>query len=282
MKIFYNSIYDSKNVIHNDQSIFQYIAHGTKQEKKGLVDSLVGIDRERLSFYHANKDNPRALLDAINFFEGLHGTDNNGDFWLGEGYEQIIPRSAIPRIKTESLPELKATNNKLCLSSKSYVSYTSKGGVAFACAVGKQDLGLAHTESMFWLESGRGATKDYKEMFSTASVIGGLIRDSINGLYWTPKADVRQALANVGIKPGKFSISVDGEERTYYLYENGKVITEKVALNLVDRYNRMNFLKGHSVGDEVTVFGRKYKIDEDGHIHVPTENFWVSGEFNTK
>lgn len=66
------------------------------------------------------------------------------------------------------------------------------------------------------------------------------------------------------------------------LYENGKVITEKVALELVDRYNRMNFLKNHSVGDEVTVFGRKYKIDEDGHIHVPTEDFWVSGEFNTK
>lgn len=66
------------------------------------------------------------------------------------------------------------------------------------------------------------------------------------------------------------------------LYENGKVITEKVALELVDRYNRMNFLKNHSVGDEVTVFGRKYKIDEDGHIHVQTEDFWVSGEFNTK
>lgn len=282
MKIFYNSIYDSKNVIHNDQSIFQYITHGTKQEKKGPVDSLVGIDRERFSFYLENRNNPRALLDAINFFEGLHGTDNNGDFWLGEGYEQIIPKSAIPRIKTEALPELKATNNKLCLSSRSYVSYTSKGGVAFACAVGKQNLMLASTESAFWFESRRRATKDYKEMFKTTLVIGNLIADSTNGLYWTPKADVRQALANVGIKPGKFSISIDGEERTYYLYEDGRVDTEKVALDLVDRYNRMNFLKGHSVGDEVTVFGRKYKIDEDGHIHVPTENFWVSGEFNTK
>ena len=154
--------------------------------------------------------------------------------------------------------------------------------MAFACAVGKQNLRLAYTESVFWFESGRGATKDYKEMFSTMSIIGGLIRHSINGLHGTPKADVRQALANVGIKPGKFSISVDGEERTYFLYEDGRVDTEKVALDLVDRYNRMNFLKGHSVGDEVTVFGRKYKIDEDGHIHVPTENFWVSGEFNTK
>lgn len=280
MKVFYDSIYSTKDMMYDNRSLLEYISPKKTERKQPLFDSLVGIDRARLSFYRENKKDTRTLLDTINFFEG--GSNyGNGYFALGEGHAQVIPGEAIPRIKTESLPELKAAGNKLCLSSKTYLAYTSKGGTSYPCAFSGRGLGLAFTESMLGDYRNKGGFNDYKEMVNTTAIIGSLIRDGVNGLHMVSRKKVKDALANVGIKPGKFTISVDGKDRVYYLAEDGKVRSEKQALELVDRYNRFTYLHNHSVGDEVTVFGRKYKIDETGHIHVPTEDFWDSGEIDT-
>lgn len=280
MKVFYDSIYSTKDMMYDNRSLLEYISPKKTERKQPLFDSLVGIDRARLSFYRENKKDTRTLLDTINFFEG--GSNyGNGYFALGEGHAQVIPGEAIPRIKTESLPELKAAGNKLCLSSKTYLAYTSKGGTSYPCAFSGWGLGLAFTESMLGDYRNKGGFNDYKEMVNTTAIIGSLIRDGVNGLHMVSRKKVKDALANVGIKPGKFTISVDGKDRVYYLAEDGKVRSEKQALELVDRYNRFTYLHNHSVGDEVTVFGRKYKIDETGHIHVPTEDFWDSGEIDT-
>lgn len=280
MKVFYDSVYSTKDMMYDNRSLLEYISPKKTERKQPLFDSLVGIDRARLSFYRENKKDTRTLLDTINFFEG--GSNyGNGYFALGEGHAQVIPGEAIPRIKTESLPELKAAGNKLCLSSKTYLAYTSKGGTSYPCAFSGRGLGLAFTESMLGDYRNKGGFNDYKEMVNTTAIIGSLIRDGVNGLHMVSRKKVKDALANVGIKPGKFMISVDGKDRVYYLAEDGKVRSEKQALELVDRYNRFTYLHNHSVGDEVTVFGRKYKIDETGHIHVPTEDFWDSGEIDT-
>lgn len=280
MKVFYDSVYSTKDMMYDNRSLLEYISPKKTERKQPLFDSLVGIDRARLSFYRENKKDTRTLLDTINFFEG--GSNyGNGYFALGEGHAQVIPGEAIPRIKTESLPELKAAGNKLCLSSKTYLAYTSKGGTSYPCAFSGRGLGLAFTESMLGDYRNKGGFNDYKEMVNTTAIIGSLIRDGVNGLHMVSRKKVKDALANVGIKPGKFTISVDGKDRVYYLAEDGKVRSEKQALELVDRYNRFTYLHNHSVGDEVTVFGRKYKIDETGHIHVPTEDFWDSGEIDT-
>ncbi len=280
MKVFYDSIYSTKDMMYDNRSLLEYISPKKTERKQPLFDSLVGIDSARLSFYRENKKDARTLLDTINFFEG--GSNyGNGYFALGEGHAQVIPGEAIPRIKTESLPELKAAGNKLCLLSKTYLAYTSKGGTSYPCAFSGQGLGLAFTESMLGDYRNKGGFNDYKEMVNTTAIIGSLIRDGVNGLHMVSRKKVKDALANVGIKPGKFTISVDGKDRVYYLAEDGKVRSEKQALELVDRYNRFTYLHNHSVGDEVTVFGRKYKIDETGHIHVPTEDFWDSGEIDT-
>lgn len=281
MKVFYDSIYSTKDMMYDNRSLLEYISPKKTERKQPLFDSLVGIDSARLSFYRENKKDARTLLDTINFFEGVSGYNGNGYFHLGDEHGQIIPGEAIPRIKTESLPELKAAGNKLCLSSKTYLAYTSKGGTSYPCAFSGRGLGLAFTESMLGDYRNKGGFNDYKEMVNTTAIIGSLIRDGVNGLHMVSRKKVKDALANVGIKPGKFTISVDGKDRVYYLAEDGKVRSEKQALELVDRYNRFTYLHNHSVGDEVTVFGRKYKIDETGHIHVPTEDFWDSGEIDT-
>lgn len=38
---------------------------------------------------------------------------------------------------------------------------------------------------------------------------------------------VKNVLANVGITPGKFRVSVDGQEKVYYMADDGEIYTEK-------------------------------------------------------
>ena len=68
----------------------------------------------------------------------------------------------------------------------------------------------------------------------------------------------------------------------YYIFLNndGEIYTEKRALDRIDMYNKNTWLNNQSVGDKIMVFGREYPICEDGHIHVPTEDFWTSGRCN--
>ena len=89
---------------------------------------------------------------------------------------------------------------------------------------------------------------------------------------------VKNVLANVGITPGKFRVSVDGQEKVYYMADDGEIYTEKRALDRIDMYNKNTWLNNQSVGDKIMVFGREYPIGEDGHIHVPTEDFWIVQE----
>ena len=59
-----------------------------------------------------------------------------------------------------------------------------------------------------------------------------------------------------------------------------EIYTKKRALDRIDMYNKNTWLNNQSVGDKIMVFGREYPIGEDGHIHVPTEDFWTSGRCN--
>ena len=62
--------------------------------------------------------------------------------------------------------------------------------------------------------------------------------------------------------------------------DDGQIYTEKSAKDTVAMYNRNIWLKNQSAGDKIMVFGKEYTIGEDGHIHVPEENFWVNGKCN--
>ena len=72
----------------------------------------------------------------------------------------------------------------------------------------------------------------------------------------------------------------DNLEKVYYMADDGEIYTEKRALDRIDMYNKNTWLNNQSVGDKIMVFGREYPIGEDGHIHVPTEDFWTSGRCN--
>ena len=100
--------------------------------RKNLLNYLVNVSGERLTFYNQNRSSSNTLLDAINFFDEAVSADTsfNGYFYFGsDGGGQAIPQSAVPRINVNSLSALAAKGNKLCLTSSSYYSYTAIDGM---------------------------------------------------------------------------------------------------------------------------------------------------------
>ncbi|MDE7308304.1 MAG: hypothetical protein K2N61_06500 [Lachnospiraceae bacterium] len=256
-----------------------YSTHSTVKKKDLLDYLLLETKNARLSFYRQNKDNPLLLLDAINFHIGVVD-GGEGYFRFGEdGNGQIIPQYAIPRIDTKSLEKLHTDNNILCLSSNSYYSYTGKDGKEYACAFYNNKIHRAFSESILNDDANTVSVGCNRDMAKTLSVLTTLTDTTANGdiRHLRPsQKEYKEYLSNLGIKPGEFTIIVDGKSKVYYMGEDGSIRTQKNALELVRRYNKAIWLNNpkYSIGDEITVFGKKYKIDEDGHIHVPEEGFW--------
>jgi hypothetical protein len=234
---------------------------------------------ERLSFYNQYKDSPKVLLDAINFYHGgvRSGTSGAGNcFTFGsDGYGQIIPNFAVPRINTVALPKLYASDNTLCLTSKSYYSYTGIDGKSYPISFDGRNIEVAYPEQILG-DIWKGVSKrERQNTLLTATILSDLARgrsyfeDSDNRL-------VKNALANVGIVPGEVRIVVDGVPTIFYLREDGGIRTREWALKYVERYNSRQWLNTHSVGDKVILFGYEYQIDEEGKVHVPSEGFWLN------
>ena len=175
---------------------------------------------------------------------------------------------------------LAAKGNKLCLTSSSYYSYTAIDGNAYACAFNGKTISRAFSESVLGNDRDNVSPECRGNTATTMSVISSLAKGSVGGLHMLGRETVKNVLANVGITPGKFRVSVDGQEKVYYMADDGEIYTEKRALDRIDMYNKNTWLNNQSVGDKIMVFGREYPIGEDGHIHVPTEDFWTSGRCN--
>lgn len=155
-------------------------------------------------------------------------TSTNGYFYFGSGVgTQAIPQSAVARINTASLPTLKAKGNTLSLKSNSYYSYKAIDGKAYACAFNGKVICRACSESILGNDMKNVSKECRGSTVITMSVISDLVKGSVGGLHMLGRETVKKALANVGIMPGKFSISVDGQSKTYYMDDGGQIYTEK-------------------------------------------------------
>lgn len=254
--------------------------HSAGGKKDSLTDYLTLSGDNRYSFYKLNENNPIELMNAINFFHGPVSAGSDGYFTFGnDGQGQRIPINAIPRINADTLPSLHATNNRLCLTSNSYYAYKGIDGKNYVCAFNGTTIQRAFTEAVLGNDGENVTTECRVDTQRTMWVLTDLVRGTVGGQI-LERETVKAQLASVGIKPGKFTIAIDGEEKTYYLGENGRIYTEESALREVEMYNNNNWLNNRSVGDMIMVFGREYPIGEDGHIHVPTEDFWLNEKCN--
>ncbi|MBA4686512.1 MAG: hypothetical protein H2184_05105 [Candidatus Galacturonibacter soehngenii] len=269
----------TNNYISLKRSLYNGKKHQINTRKS--ISTILGADtlevhNDKLSFYNLNKSSAQVLLDAINFYEGCVSAVTSGEkyFTFGNGGQgQVIPFGALSLMNTKSFQPLYAVNNNINLSSKSYYSYQAIDGNSYTCAFNGKTISRAFTESIIGNDKDNVSAECRGSTVTTMSVLSTLISGKAD-FHMFRRESVKASLKNLGIEPGEFSITVDGKAKTFYLGENGKVFTQESALSIVTMYNTNTWLNSKQVGDKITVFGNDYKIDETGHIKVPTEGFW--------
>lgn len=256
----------------------------SKESIVALVDKSANVSREELSYYFANYNNPRAILDAINFSEGV-SCGYNPEFkdygvmrFNYNGSRQIIPNYAVPKMSAGALPGIHAVNNSLILEDKSYYAWTTPSGRRYPLAVHNGHIGWASSEAFLMMgdDTNRGEISDRREMGKAGDILSRLAqgREPWEELY--SREEVLATCEKVGITTGFFSIDAGAGKHTFILRESGDVIN--VNNNIV-RWNGMNWIEvGYKEGDTFSIYGNEYAVDSSGHIHVSADDAFTSTE----
>ena len=252
----------------------------SKESIAALIDKSANVAASELSFYFANYNNPRAILDAINF--GTHmECGYNPEFkdygvmcFDYNGSRQVVPIYAVPKINANSLPGIHAVNNSLVLKNKSYYAWTASDGRRYPWAVNNGYIGWASSEALLTENTNPGERNSRCEMGKSERILKNLAQGS--SLWGYSREEVLSTCEKVGIKPGFFSIDAGAGKHTYILQESGNVIN--VDKN-IEQWNHMNWIAaGYKEGDTFSIYGNEYAVDSSGHIHVSVDDTFTSTE----
>ena len=245
-----------------------------------LVDKCANVSKGELSYYFANYNNPRAILDAINFGEHVECgynpefKDYGAVYFTHNGIRQVVPIYAVPKMSAGSLPGIHAVNSSLVLDNKSYYAWTAPSGRRYSWAVSNGHIGWASSESLLMLgdDTNWGGTNDSWEMRKAGNILSNLAQGV--DLWGYKNEDVLKTCASVGFTPGFFSIDAGAGKHTYILQEFGGVID--VDKNIT-RWNNMNWIEvGYKEGDTFSIYGNEYTVDSSGHIHISANDTFTS------
>lgn len=249
----------------------------SRERIAALIDKSANVSAGELSYYFANYNNPRAILDGINFGEHVE-CGYNPDFkdygvmsFDYSGSRQVVPNYAVPKINTSTLSGIHAENNSLVLNNKSYYAWTTSNGSRYPWAVSNGNIGYASSESLLTENHG---TDDRREMVKASGILSALAQgESLWDVLYSRK-EVLSTCEKVGITPGFFSIDAGAGKHTYILQESGNVINVD---NNIERWNNINWIgSGYKEGDTFSIYGNEYAIDSSGHIHVSVDDTFTS------
>ena len=252
----------------------------SKESIAALVDKSANVSASELSYYFANYNNPRAILDAINF--GTTATcEYNPEFkdygimcFDYNGSRQIVPNYAVPKINTSTLPGIHAVNNSLVLNNKSYYAWTASNGIRYPWAVRNGHIGYAASESFLANNENQRGINYKAEMREASSILAALAKGSSLWDVLHSRKEVLSTCEKVGITPGFFSIDAGAGKHTYILQESGNVINVDKEINNMNNTNWIG--AGYKEGDTFSVYGNEYAIDSSGHIHVSVDDTFTS------
>ena len=270
---------ETVNSKKNDSLSISNSARGFSKERiAALIDGSVNLSGSELSYYFNHFNNPRAILDAINFGENVScGYDPNfKEYGVMSfsymGIRQIIPNYAVPKMNTGALQGIHAVNNSLVLNNKSYYAWTTQNGSRYTWTVNNGRIGWACSESLLSEDINKKYTNYKWEMRKAGNILSALAQGK--DLYGFKREEVLSVCKNVGLTTGFFSINAGDGEHHYILQESGNVINIDRE---IEKLNNMNWIEiGYKEGDTFSVYGNEYAIDSSGHINVSTDDTFTS------
>jgi hypothetical protein len=180
--------------------------------------------------------------------------------------------SYITRVKDQEVKPLIANKNVLYFDEGSYYKVQTRAGIAVVLTSGVEGTGYMPYDVMNFHKDLSISPSDYKEIEGVEKLLAYLLRDKTGYFVRTSyrKTEIKAMLGSVGIKPGWFQIKNDGKSNKFYMLDNGGIYSEYQIEAHRAALNTINYFKEGYTKDSVFIIdGREYKLDDNGHLHVP-------------
>ncbi len=251
----------------------------SKEQVIALLDNCENVDISQLQFYFQNCNNTSAILNAINFSDGVVECGYNPAFkdfgtisFFYNGSKQVIPNYAVSKMNAKNFPNILAKNNVLILNNKSYYCYRAKNGGYYTWTVNDGRVGWASSESLLSENTNRRGNNYKWEMRQASNILSDLAKGT--SLYGYERENVKKVLSEFGISEGHFVIDAGAGTHHYILCKNGNVIDVD---DEIKQMNEMNWKdRGYQEGDVFNVYGKEYMVDNDGYIHIDVDDGFTS------
>lgn len=216
--------------------------------------------------------------DAINFARGEKSYWCQGGLFSIHNNTVNISVNDITEIDKDKLTEVQAENNILMFKPGIYYEMPNPDGTK---AILTASNGIESPPVTDTVLHGDEYPKGYEAACChTSGILHSLVGSASSiGLYFLyDKKDVVKTLTDAGIKPGKFTIGVEGyKSQTFYLDHSGLVYPYAENACRLAGVNNSNYAKYNlPEGTKYVIDGQEYQMDENKHFHIP-DDVMISG-----
>ncbi|MDD3417649.1 MAG: hypothetical protein PHY47_27280 [Lachnospiraceae bacterium] len=229
------------------------------------------IDEVKKTYTEEEKLKNRELID----FSGnlVMANPITKIFTLYDGTK--IPYEAVSdKPRKGTVKDLEVVNNCLALEYGCYYKFVDSDGFAQTFCAGKTLLSGSFTDSQKnggidgkpdgWSESKARKTQD---------IITSMLELKVPfaAYMFYSHEEVAELLQYAGIKPGKFTLSIEGiRKTTYYMGHDGDIWAEYEVESRRQAINYTNYKKYNVPQDtQWLIDGVTYPMDENGYFHIP-------------
>ena len=257
----------------------------TCSERNMIYDQVIlSKPNNELKYNNYTRKNASCILtgnkarDAVNFAKSVQVyTEETGMFSI-ENDTVNISIDDVTEIDKTNLPKVKAENNTLILKAATYYEIENTDGSKGVLAVSEGLESPPCTDEV--LHRSEYSCEYRIACGDTAGIMQSLIQSpSPIGAYFVyGKEQVAETLKTLGIKPGKFTIGIDGyKTQTFYLNNKGIVYSYADNASRLISINKTNYKEQYNFtdGSKVVIDGVDYSLDENGYFHVPDDTMYV-------
>ena len=235
---------------------------------RNYADLLLKSNRNLYSLGYNNLNNRRKsniYSETSDFIKNDIDFDRSKEFMSNR---ELL--SNLKSINGKEIKPLMAVDNVLNFEKGAYNKMKTKSGVTAIFTAG--DAGNVYTPDDDIKENFTLCPSDAGEVARAGRLFTYLARDKTGYCAYSSlsKAEIKETLGSVGIKPGWFEVKSGSYSNKFYMLDDGDIYP---AYQVEAERNGINkrdwFRDGFTKDSKFILDGKEYKLDDEGHLHIP-------------
>ncbi|MCW6109005.1 hypothetical protein CF065_09825 [Clostridium sporogenes] len=235
---------------------------------KNYADLLLKSNRSLYSSGYNNLNNRR----NSNIYAETSGFIKN-DIDFDRSKEFMSNRELLSNLKSinrKEIKQLKAVDNVLTFEKGVYNKIKTKSGITAIFTAG--DAGNVYMPYDDIKDNLSLSPSDSGEVARAGRLFTYLARDKTGYCAYSSfsKAEIKETLGSVGIKPGWFEVKSGSYSNKFYMLDDGDIYPAYQVEAERNGINESNWFKdGYTKDSKFILDGKEYKLDDEGHLHIP-------------